>query len=207
MCVSLQYPLYYCQYNIDLTMTIFYSIEYSYYISLTIDTQSFPLYYKTMKVAIIFGSLSDKSKMKGAVDCLDQFKVDYDARVLSAHRVPEALADYLAHIEKEGYEVIIAGAGCAAHLPGVIASKTILPVIGVPINASLDGMDALLSIVQMPKNIPVATVGIDNSFNAAMLAIQILAIKYPELNKRLIMFRETMKKTFLETHNTAISFT
>ena len=116
-----------------------------------------------MKVGIIFGSKSDVDVMKGAAECLKKFGIEYSAHVLSAHRVPELLEETLEKFEKEGYGVIIAGAGLAAHLPGVIASKTVLPVIGVPIKAAVEGLDALFSIVQMPKSIPVATVAINNS--------------------------------------------
>ena len=129
-----------------------------------------------MKVAIFFGSKSDTEVMRGAANCLKEFGVEYKAFILSAHRVPEKLEETLKEIEKEGYEVIIAGAGLAAHLPGVIASQTILPVIGVPVKAAIEGLDALLSIVQMPKSIPVATVGINNSYNAGMLAVQMLLL-------------------------------
>ena len=153
-----------------------------------------------MKVAIIFGSKSDTEKMRGATKALREFGVEYKAFVLSAHRVPEALTETLNNLEKEGFEVIIAGAGLAAHLPGVIASQTVIPVVGVPINGALEGLDALYSIVQMPKSIPVATVGIDNSYNAGMLAVEILAIKYPELKEKLIIFRKEMKKAFLENN-------
>lgn len=153
-----------------------------------------------MKVAIIFGSKSDTEKMNGAAKALKEFGVEYKAFVLSAHRVPEALTATLNTLEKEGFEVIIAGAGLAAHLPGVIASQTILPVIGVPINGALEGVDSLYSIVQMPKSIPVATVGIDNSYNAGVLAVEMLAIKYSELKERLMTFRTEMKKTFLENN-------
>ena len=111
-----------------------------------------------MKVAIIFGSKSDTDKMRGAAKCLKEFGIDYSAHVLSAHRVPEKLVETLREMENTGYEVVIAGAGLAAHLPGVVASKTTMPVIGVPLDGAYDGMDALLSIVQMPKSIPVATV-------------------------------------------------
>lgn len=124
-----------------------------------------------MKVAIFFGSQSDKDKMKGAATCLKEFGVEFEAYVLSAHRVPEKLEEVLIDVEKRGAEVIIAGAGLAAHLPGVIASKVLMPVIGVPLNGAIGGLDALYSIVQMPKSIPVATVGIDNSYNAGMLAV------------------------------------
>lgn len=158
-----------------------------------------------MKVSIIFGSASDTEVMRGAGVCLSSFGIEYNARILSAHRVPDALSQHLTQIEKDGYEVIIAGAGLAAHLPGVIASQTLLPVIGVPINAALDGLDSLLSIVQMPKNIPVATVGINNSFNAGLLAVQILAIKYPNIQNKLKDFRKKMREGFLQQNNTHIT--
>ncbi len=150
-----------------------------------------------MKVAIFFGSQSDIDKMRGAATCLKEFGIEFEAHVLSAHRVPEKLEEVLEKLENEGAEVVIAGAGLAAHLPGVIASKTILPVVGVPLNAALSGLDALYSIVQMPKSIPVATVGIDNSYNAGMLAVQILAVKYPEIKEKLVKFRKDMKAKFI----------
>lgn len=150
-----------------------------------------------MKVAIIFGSKSDTDVMKGAANALKEFDISYEAFVLSAHRVPEKLTEIIKKCENEGCEVIIAGAGLAAHLPGVIASQTVLPVIGVPVRAALEGMDALLSIVQMPKSIPVATVGINNSYNAGMLAVQMLSIKYPEIKEKLVNSRIEMKKKFI----------
>ena len=150
-----------------------------------------------MKVAIFFGSQSDTDKMRGAATCLKEFGIEFEAHVLSAHRVPEKLEEVLERLENEGAEVVIAGAGLAAHLPGVIASKTILPVVGVPLNAALSGLDALYSIVQMPKSIPVATVGIDNSYNAGMLAVEILAVKYPEIKEKLVKFRKDMKSKFI----------
>lgn len=150
-----------------------------------------------MKVAIIFGSKSDTDVMKGAANALKEYGVDYKAYVLSAHRVPEKLEETIEYVEKEGCEVIIAGAGLAAHLPGVIASKTVLPVIGIPVKAALEGMDALLSIVQMPKSIPVATVGINNSYNAGMLAVQMLSLKYPDIKEKLIQKRAEMKEKFI----------
>ncbi|CDH90023.1 phosphoribosylaminoimidazole carboxylase catalytic subunit [Clostridium botulinum B str. Eklund 17B (NRP)] len=158
----------------------------------------------TMKVAIFFGSKSDTEIMKGAANALKEFNVDYKAYILSAHRVPEKLEETIKMVESKGCEVIIAGAGLAAHLPGVIASKTILPVIGVPINAALDGLDSLLSIVQMPKSIPVATVGINNSYNAGMLALQMIALKDDELRERLIEFRENMKKNFIDENGEGV---
>ena len=160
-----------------------------------------------MKAAIIFGSRSDTEKMKGAASCLKEFGVEYKAFILSAHRVPEHLEKTIKNIEEYNYEVIIAGAGLAAHLPGVIASKTILPVIGVPISASnLDGMDALLSIVQMPKPITVATVGINNSYNAGMLAVEMLALKYDNIKNKLIEYRKKMKEDFIADNDKPIDF-
>lgn len=157
-----------------------------------------------MKVAIFFGSKSDTDVMKGAANALKEFGVDYKAYILSAHRVPEKLAETIEMIEKDGCEVIIAGAGLAAHLPGVIASQTNLPVIGVPVKAAVEGMDALLSIVQMPKSIPVATVGINNSYNAGMLAVQILSLKYPEVKEKLVDFRMNMKRKFIEENGEGV---
>jgi len=159
-----------------------------------------------MKVAIIFGSKSDKDIMKGAAELLKEFGVEYKAYILSAHRVPEKLMEVIHNLEEEGYECIIAAAGLAAHLPGVIASHTTIPVIGVPINGALEGMDSLLSIVQMPKSIPVATVGINNSFNAAMLSIEILSIKYPELKEKLKNYRTEMKAKFIKENEEGVEF-
>jgi 5-(carboxyamino)imidazole ribonucleotide mutase len=128
---------------------------------------------------------------------LGDFGVGYTSCILSAHRVPELLAETIQTLEAQGVEVIIAGAGLAAHLPGVIASLTLIPVIGVPIAAGgLGGMDALLSIVQMPRPIPVAAVGVDNAANAGYLACEILSVKYPELKKALMEFRKKMKADF-----------
>jgi 5-(carboxyamino)imidazole ribonucleotide mutase len=157
-----------------------------------------------MKVAIIFGSKSDKDIMKGAAEALKEFGIEYSVHILSAHRVPEELGKTIKKLEAEEYEGIIAGAGLAAHLPGVIASQTLLPVIGVPINAALSGMDSLLSIVQMPKGIPVATVGINNSYNAGMLAVQILSIKYPEIKMKIMDFRKNMKAKFIKDNEEGV---
>jgi 5-(carboxyamino)imidazole ribonucleotide mutase len=151
-----------------------------------------------VKAAIIFGSQSDKTVMKKAADVFREFGVPFTAHVLSAHRVPELLKETLSALEAEGLEVIVAGAGLAAHLPGVIASMTTVPVIGVPLTSGgLGGLDALLSIVQMPKPIPVATVGVDNAANAAHLACQMLALKYPEMKQKVSAFREKMKAEFV----------
>ncbi|GHV76212.1 N5-carboxyaminoimidazole ribonucleotide mutase [Spirochaetia bacterium] len=150
-----------------------------------------------MKAAIIFGSASDTPGMRKAADVLREFRVDFSAHILSAHRVPELLTETLKKLETEGVEVIIAGAGLAAHLPGVIAGQTLIPVIGVPLTSGgLGGLDALLSIVQMPKPIPVACVGVDNAANAAYLACEILSIKYPEMKEKLAAFRVKMKADF-----------
>ncbi len=157
-----------------------------------------------MRVAIIFGSKSDTEKMKGAADALKEFGIEYKAYILSAHRVPEKLMETIKNIENEGCECIIAGAGLAAHLPGVIASHTILPVIGVPMNAAVAGMDSLLSIVQMPKSIPVATVGINNSYNAGILAVQILSLKYPEIKENLKKYRKDMKEKFIKDNEEGV---
>ncbi|MDR3257694.1 MAG: 5-(carboxyamino)imidazole ribonucleotide mutase [Mycoplasmataceae bacterium] len=154
-----------------------------------------------MKVAIFFGSKSDIEVMRGAASALKEFGVDYESFILSAHRVPEKLSITLKNVQNKGCEIIIAGAGLAAHLPGVIASQTILPVIGVPIKSEVGGLDALLSIVQMPKSIPVATVGINNSYNAGMLAIEMLALKYPKINAKLIKWRHDMKEKFLSDNS------
>lgn len=142
-----------------------------------------------MKVAIIYGSKSDEEVMKGAGEALEIFDIKYKTFVLSAHRNPKLLLKTIEKLEQEEYECIISGAGLSAHLPGFIASNTILPVIGVPINMSLNGIDSLLSIVQMPKPIPVATVGINNSYNAGILAVQILAVKYSNIKDALIEYR------------------
>ncbi|MDR1220092.1 MAG: 5-(carboxyamino)imidazole ribonucleotide mutase [Treponema sp.] len=157
-----------------------------------------------MKVAVIFGSAADKPVMKSAGDVLREFEVAYSAHILSAHRVPELLGETVKMLEAEGVEVIIAGAGLAAVLPGVIASQTTMPVIGVPIAAGgLGGLDALFSTVQMPKPIPVATVGVNNAANAAHLALEILAVKYPELKEKLLLYRKKMKADFENEHKKA----
>ena len=135
--------------------------------------------------------------MRPAARCLEEFDIPWEAHVLSAHRVPDALEERLAEMENSGVKVFICGAGLAAHLPGVVASKTTLPVIGVPLSAKIDGLDSLYSIVQMPKPIPVAAVGIDNAFNAGMLAVQILALGDPALASRLKEWRESMRRDFI----------
>lgn len=142
-------------------------------------------------VSIIMGSTSDLKVMESAAAFLDEMEIPFEINALSAHRVPEQVATFAKEAAERGVKVIIAGAGGAAHLPGVIAAFTPLPVIGVPIKASIsmDGWDSLLSIVQMPAGIPVATVGVDNSRNGAILALQILALNDPLLMEKLIKFK------------------
>lgn len=143
------------------------------------------------KVAIIMGSDSDLPVVKDAVKELKKFNVPYEVHVMSAHRTPEQASEFSKNAVKNGFGVIISAAGKAAHLGGVLAAHTILPVIGIPIKSStLDGLDALLATAQMPKGIPVATVAIDGAGNAGILAVQMLALSDPELAEKL----ETMKK-------------
>lgn len=150
------------------------------------------------RVAIVMGSGSDRPVMEKAEAILDAFGIAYETRVLSAHKTPEEALAFAAGAEAAGFGVIIAGAGKAAHLGGVMAAKSLLPVIGVPISASLDGMDALLSTVQMPTGIPVATVAIDAAANAALLAVQILATADPALRQKLAEYRDELRKKTLE---------
>ncbi|WP_129595943.1 5-(carboxyamino)imidazole ribonucleotide mutase [Anaerophilus nitritogenes] len=143
-----------------------------------------------MKVAIIMGSDSDYKVVEKAEKVLKDFGVEVSVRVISAHRTPERAANFAKEAENNGFEVIIGAAGKAAHLPGVLASLTTLPVIGLPIQSStMDGLDSLLSIVQMPKGIPVATVAINGAENAGLLAIQMLSLKYDSLKEKLKRFR------------------
>ncbi|MCG9479025.1 MAG: 5-(carboxyamino)imidazole ribonucleotide mutase [Actinomycetia bacterium] len=146
------------------------------------------------KIAIVMGSSSDEEVMKPAANTLKKFGIEYDTHILSAHRMPKKTAKFAAEAIDKGYEIIIAGAGKAAHLPGVIASHTTLPVIGVPVETSdLGGLDSLLSIVQMPSGVPVATVAINGSKNAAILAVQILALKYPDLKDKLGHYKSDLE--------------
>lgn len=152
-----------------------------------------------MKVAIVMGSDSDFPIIKKAINVLKQFGVDFDVRVISAHRTPNEAHEFAANAQANGIEVIIAAAGKAAHLGGVLAAYTTLPVIGLPISGStLDGLDALLSIVQMPKGIPVATVAIDGAENAAILAVQMLSLAHVELQDKLKAFKDNMAKEVIE---------
>lgn len=144
-------------------------------------------------VSIIMGSTSDLPVMEKAAVFLDEMEIPFEMHALSAHRTPEAVEEFAKGAEKRGIKVIIAAAGMAAHLCGVIASMTTIPVIGVPVDSSLDGMDALLSIVQMPPGIPVATVGINGALNSAILAVQILSSGDSELRGKLAAYKESLK--------------
>ncbi|MBN2102980.1 5-(carboxyamino)imidazole ribonucleotide mutase [bacterium] len=149
------------------------------------------------KAAILMGSTSDEEVMQACADALDFFGIPYEVYVMSAHRDPDKVTAFATSAENKGYGVIIAGAGMAAHLPGVVAAQTVLPVIGVPLDASpLSGLDALCSIVQMPPGIPVATVAIGKAGakNAAILAVQILALQDDELKQKLLDFRNSGSK-------------
>ena len=151
------------------------------------------------KVGIIMGSDSDFPLMKKTVEVLEEFGIAYEVKVSSAHRTPEETLEYAKTAVDRGLKVIIAGAGAAAHLPGVIAAETTLPVIGVPINATaLNGMDALYAIVQMPSGVPVASVGIDATKNAGLLAVQILATADDELRQKMVEYKENMKEAVLK---------
>lgn len=154
-----------------------------------------------MKAAIIMGSTSDLAKVEPAVDILKKYGVEVKVRCLSAHRAHAGLSRFMEEINQDGTEVVITAAGMAAALPGVVASQTVLPVIGVPLSGSvLDGMDALMSIVQMPSGIPVATVAINGSKNAAHLALQIMAVKHEELRNRLLEDRKEMEEAAMKAN-------
>jgi 5-(carboxyamino)imidazole ribonucleotide mutase len=150
-------------------------------------------------VGILMGSESDWPTMKAAAEVLRQFAVPFEARVVSAHRTPERMAEYGSEAHERGLKVLIAGAGGAAHLPGMLASYTSLPVIGVPVPiGSLQGLDALMSIVQMPRGVPVATVAIGNASNAGLLAVQILATSDAQLQQKLIEARAERQRAVAE---------
>ena len=151
------------------------------------------------KVGIIMGSDSDLPVIQKSVDMLDSLGIEYTVHIFSAHRTPEEAAEFTKSAKENGYGVIIAAAGMAAHLAGAVAANTTLPVIGIPCKSSvLEGMDALLSTVQMPSGIPVATVAINGGANAALLAAQILALSDDELSEKLVNMRENNKKSILE---------
>jgi len=152
------------------------------------------------KVGIIMGSNSDLGIMEKAMSVLDELGVEYNATVVSAHRTPERLAEYASSAVANGLKVIIAGAGGAAHLPGMVASYTPLPVIGVPVKSSnsIDGWDSILSILQMPAGVPVATVALDGGRNAGILAAQILSVADSELLERLVEFKSALKAKVID---------
>lgn len=158
-----------------------------------------------MRAAIIMGSTSDLPKMEGAVEILKSYGVTVDVRCLSAHRAHAGLSAFIEEANENGTEVLITAAGMAAALPGVVASQTVLPVIGVPLSGSvLDGMDALMSIVQMPPGIPVATVAINGGKNAAYLALQIMGGKHPELREKLLAHRKEMEEAAMKVNEEVI---
>lgn len=151
-------------------------------------------------VSIIMGSASDLPIMEKAAKLFDELEVPFEINALSAHRTPEKVESFAKGAKDRGIKVIIAAAGMAAHLPGVIASMTPIPVIGVPINSTLDGLDALLAIVQMPPGIPVATVGIDGALNAAILALQMIATGDTSLQEKLITYKEDLKEKIVKAN-------
>lgn len=151
-------------------------------------------------VSIIMGSTSDLPVMEKAAVFLDEMEIPFEMHALSAHRTPEAVEKFAKSAEEREIKVIIAAAGMAAHLCGVIASMTPVPVIGVPINSTLDGMDALLAIVQMPPGIPVATVGINGALNSAILAAQILSVGDKELREKLVTYKESLKNKIVKAN-------
>ncbi len=149
-----------------------------------------------MKVALVMGSDSDLPVLRPCIDVIKAFDIELEARVISAHRTPDEALDFAKTAEEKGIEIIIAAAGKAAHLAGVLAAHTVLPVIGIPVNSStLDGMDSLLSTVQMPAGVPVATVGINASENAGLLAAQMLSLKYPLLKEKLQYHKKVMAES------------
>lgn len=152
------------------------------------------------RVSIIMGSTSDLAVMEAAAKILDEFEIPFEINALSAHRTPEAVEIFAKGAKDRGIQVIIAAAGMAAHLPGVIAAMTTLPVIGVPVKASLDGMDSLLAIVQMPPGIPVATVAINGAQNAGILAVQMMALGDAELANKLEVFKDQLKTKIVKAN-------
>jgi 5-(carboxyamino)imidazole ribonucleotide mutase len=151
-------------------------------------------------IAIIMGSTSDLVVMQAAADILNEFGVDYDMTVVSAHRTPDRMRTYAMEAKSKGIKVIISGAGGAAHLPGMVAAYTTLPVIGVPVKSSnsIDGWDSILSILQMPNGVPVATVALNAAKNAGILAAQILATNDKELSKKLVAYKKKMEKEVIK---------
>ncbi len=153
------------------------------------------------KVSIIMGSTSDLDVMAKAARILDEFEVPFEMNALSAHRTPEEVEKFAKNAKARGIKVIIAGAGMAAHLPGVIAAMTPLPVIGVPIKATLEGFDSIFSILQMPPGIPVATVAVDGAMNAAILAAQMIATGDEDLMKKIIEYKENLKQKIVKANS------
>ncbi len=154
-------------------------------------------------IGILVGSHSDLEVMKEAENFLKEIEIPYEINVISAHRMPHKLFEYATNAESRGLEVIIAAAGGSAHLPGITAALTTIPVIGVPIKSqALNGLDSLLSIVQMPSGIPVATVAINGAKNSAILAAEIIGVKYPEIREKIKKFREKMRKEIEEKNKT-----
>lgn len=151
-------------------------------------------------VSIIMGSTSDLPVMEESAKILNDFKIPFEINALSAHRTPDEVEEFAKSAYSKGIRVIIAGAGMAAHLPGVIAAQTSVPVIGVPIKALLEGMDSILSILQMPPGIPVATVGVNAARNAGILAVQILAAGDETLNQKILDFKETLKNKIIQAN-------
>ncbi len=152
------------------------------------------------KVSIIMGSTSDLPVMEAAAKFLNEMQIPFEMNALSAHRTPEKVEEFAKNAHKRGIRVIIAAAGMAAHLPGVIAAMTTLPVIGVPIKSSLEGLDSMLAIIQMPPGIPVATVAINGAQNAAILATEILATADEALHLKMIAFKEELKKKIIKAN-------
>lgn len=152
------------------------------------------------KVSIIMGSTSDLSVMEKAAQVLNEMKIPFEMNALSAHRTPEQVDKFASTAHARGVRIIIAGAGMAAHLPGVIAALTPIPVIGVPINASLDGLDAALAIMQMPPGIPVATVAINGALNAGILAAQMLGVGDEEIYNTTVSYKENLKKKIVKAN-------
>ncbi len=157
---------------------------------------------KMKQVGIIMGSKSDLPVMQKAIDILKEFGIGSDVKIVSAHRTPEVMFEYAKNAKKNGIKVIIAGAGGAAHLPGMVASISTLPIIGVPIKSrnSIDGWDSILSILQMPEGVPVATVALNGASNAGIIAAQILGIENAEISKKLTQYKENLKEKVIKTN-------
>jgi 5-(carboxyamino)imidazole ribonucleotide mutase len=157
---------------------------------------------KMKQVGIIMGSKSDLPVMQKAIDILKEFGIGTDVKIVSAHRTPEVMFEYAKNAKTNGIKVIIAGAGGAAHLPGMVASISTLPIIGVPIKSrnSIDGWDSILSILQMPEGVPVATVALNGATNAGIIAAQILGIDDAEISKKLTQYKENLKEKVIKTN-------